>query len=51
MYYGDGPSYAMVADRATEMNGRGGFFHTNDRALVEHLVFQLQRDLGIPNSV
>jgi hypothetical protein len=26
------------------------FFHTSDRVLVEHLVFQLQRDLGIPLS-
>jgi hypothetical protein len=24
------------------------FFHTDDRALVEHLAFQFQKDLGLP---
>lgn len=50
LYYGDGPAYAMVTG---EPDGRGGqpFFHTGDRALVEQMAFQLQRDLGIPLGV
>jgi len=42
--YGDGPAYAFVASSS----GDGSVCHTSDRGLVEHLVFQLQRDLGIP---
>ncbi len=49
LHYGDGPAYALVSD------GQGGrsatVRHTADRHLVEHLVFQLQRDLGIPLGV
>jgi len=50
LYYGDGPAYALVTG---EPDGRGGqpFFHTGDRALVEQMAFQLQRDLGIPLGV
>jgi hypothetical protein len=47
LYYGDGPAYAMLTDHKQTAEGLG-FFHTSDRVLVEHLVFQLQRDLGIP---
>lgn len=43
LYYGDGPAYALVSDTAGH-----SMFHTADRALVEHLALQLQRDLGIP---
>jgi DNA-binding response OmpR family regulator/GGDEF domain-containing protein len=48
LYYGDGPVYAMVASERTDGEGEQPFFHTSDRALVEHLAFQLKRDLGIP---
>jgi len=51
LYYGDGPAYAMVTDAPADGGGGADFFHTGDRALVEHLVFQLQRDLDIPQSV
>ncbi len=47
VYYGEGPAYAMVSDSAGD-GGKGGVFHTDERVLVEHLAFQLQRDLGIP---
>jgi two-component system cell cycle response regulator len=47
LYYGDGPAYAMLTAHKPSAEGLG-FFHTSDRVLVEHLVFQLQRDLGIP---
>jgi two-component system cell cycle response regulator len=47
LYYGEGPAYAMVSDSKPDDQGLS-FFHTSDRALVEHLAFQLQRDLGIP---
>ncbi len=46
-YFGDGPAYAMLTAHKSGDEGLG-FFHTSDRMLVEHLVFQLQRDLGIP---
>jgi CheY-like chemotaxis protein len=51
LYYGDGPVYAMVTGKATGRSAAPGevpFFHTADRTVVEHLAFQLQRDLGIP---
>jgi two-component system, cell cycle response regulator len=47
VYYGEGPAYALVSDSSGE-GGQGGVFHTDERVLVEHLAFQLQRDLGIP---
>jgi len=49
LYYGDGPAYALLASQRQGEKGLG-LFHTSDRVLVEHLVFQLQRDLGIPLS-
>ncbi len=48
LYYGDGPIYAMLSSEKTDAEGERPFFHTDDRALVEHLAFQLKRDLGIP---
>lgn len=48
LYYGDGPVYAMVTAPKASPDGERALFHTNDRALVEHLAFQLKRDLGIP---
>jgi len=49
IYYGDGPAYAMLAEPGRGAGGgtRWPMFHTSDRALVEHLAFQLQRDLGV----
>jgi two-component system cell cycle response regulator len=46
VYYGDGPAYAMVVGDKQRPDGVP-FFHTADRALVEQLAFQLQRDLGL----
>jgi CheY-like chemotaxis protein/GGDEF domain-containing protein len=46
VYYGEGPAYAMV--RGADVDGQAGIFHSDERVLVEHLAFQLQRDLGIP---
>ncbi len=48
LYYGEGPVYAMVGADKASAEGEARFFHTADRALVEHLAFQLKRDLGIP---
>jgi hypothetical protein len=46
VYYGEGPAYALV--RGADVDGQAGIFHSDERVLVEHLAFQLQRDLGIP---
>jgi two-component system cell cycle response regulator len=44
LYYGGGPVYALVT--AHRSDGKGlRLFHTDDRSLVEHLAFQLQKDL------
>lgn len=48
LYYGEGPAYAMVGGEKASAEGEAPFFHTCDRALVEHLAFQLKRDVGIP---
>jgi hypothetical protein len=49
LLFGDGPAYAMVRG---ERAGRDGvaFFHSDDRSLVEHLAFQLQRELALPED-
>ena len=47
VYYGEGPAYAMLSDGAGN-GAKGAVFQTDERVLVEHLAFQLQRDLGIP---
>lgn len=44
IYFGTGPAYALICDEA---GAEAPLFHTSDRSLVEHLAFQLQRDLGI----
>ena len=41
----------IVAANKPANDGGQALFHTSDRALVEHLVFQLKRDLGIPLGV
>lgn len=45
--FGEGPAYALLRERE-DGDGSATFFHTSDRALVEHLVFQLQGELGVP---
>jgi hypothetical protein len=47
IYYGEGSPYALLREPTGE-DGRVTLFHTCDRVLVEHLTFQLGRDLGIP---
>jgi DNA-binding response OmpR family regulator/GGDEF domain-containing protein len=47
VYFGDRPAYALVREPAGD-EGDVTLYHTADRVLVEHLTFQLGRDLGIP---
>jgi diguanylate cyclase (GGDEF)-like protein len=47
VYYGEGPPYALIRDELVEEESTS-FYHTSDPVLVEHLAFQLGRDLGIP---
>jgi DNA-binding response OmpR family regulator/GGDEF domain-containing protein len=43
--FGDAPAYALV--RAEKEGADGArFFHSADRGLVEHLLFQLRREIG-----
>ncbi|MFK7897244.1 MAG: response regulator [Myxococcota bacterium] len=46
VYFGDGPAYAMIGQGAVS-GERTPLFQSADRAFVEHLAFQLQRELGI----
>jgi diguanylate cyclase (GGDEF)-like protein len=46
IYYGEGPAYALLGGGASGAS----LYHTGDRALVEHLAFELQRDLDIALS-
>ncbi len=50
VYYGEGPAFAMIG-AVTAAAGSTPIFQTADRALVEHLAFELQRELGILLSV
>jgi hypothetical protein len=50
VYYGEGPAYAMIGSAATVASD-APIFQTADRNLVEHLAFELQRELGILISV
>jgi hypothetical protein len=50
IYFGDGPAYAMVG-QVNVVASRAPIFQSADRRLVEHLAFQLQRELGILVSV
>jgi DNA-binding response OmpR family regulator/GGDEF domain-containing protein len=50
VYFGDGPAYAMIG-QVTVTDDHAPVFQTADRALVEHLTFELQRELGILISV
>jgi two-component system cell cycle response regulator len=47
VYFGDRPAYALVREPGGDA-GDASLYHTSDRTLVEHLTFQLGRDLGIP---
>jgi len=46
IYYGEGPAYALLGGG----DATGSLYHTGDRALVEHLAFELQRDLDLALS-
>ena len=49
LYWGERPAYALVAGDATS-SGESTVFHTADRAVVERLATQVQRDLaGVPD--
>jgi two-component system cell cycle response regulator len=50
IYYGEGPAFAMIGS-VTSAATSTPIFQTADRALVEHLAFELQRELGILLSV
>jgi len=50
VYFGDGPAYAMIGQRTLAAT-RSAIFQTADRALVEHLAFELGRELGIVLSI
>lgn len=50
VYYGEGPAFAMIG-AVTAAVDNTPIFQTADRALVEHLAFELQRELGILLSV
>ena len=50
VYFGDGPAFAMVG-QVTLAEACAPLFQTADRALVEHLAFELQRELEILISV
>jgi hypothetical protein len=50
VYYGEGPAFAMIG-AMTAAAGSTPIFQTADRTLVEHLAFELQRELGILLSV
>ena len=47
VYFGDRPAYALVREPGGDEN-EASLYHSADRVLVEHLTFQLGRDLGIP---
>jgi FixJ family two-component response regulator/GGDEF domain-containing protein len=50
VYYGEGPAFAMIG-ALTAADEKASIYQTADRALVEHLAFELQRELGILLSV
>jgi hypothetical protein len=45
VYCGEGSAYTLVEGPAA--GGERTLFHSADRSLVEHLAFELGRDLGI----
>jgi hypothetical protein len=47
VHLGEGPAYAW-AQGAVGAGDAPAVFHTRDRGLVEHLAFELGRELGIP---
>ena len=50
VYFGEGPAYALIG-QITMAAERTPIFQTSDRALVQHLAFELQQELGIKLSV
>jgi GGDEF domain-containing protein len=47
IWYGEGPGYALLREDAPA-GEKPVLYHTDDAVVVEHLAFQLSRDLGIP---
>lgn len=47
VWYGEGPGYALVREDAAA-GERPALYHTDDPVVVEHLAFQLSREVGIP---
>jgi diguanylate cyclase (GGDEF)-like protein len=45
VYCGEGSAYTLV--EGVESGGERALFHSADRSLIEHLAFELGRDLGI----
>jgi len=45
--YGAGAVYALLREEKGDSVGVR-MYHTDDRTVVEHLTFQLQRELGLP---
>ena len=50
IHFGDGPAYALVQEES-EAGAEPRLFHTQDRGLVEHLAFRLQRELSLPSRL
>jgi len=50
IHYGDGPAYALVREEGGR-DQEPRLFHSQDRALVEHLAFRLQRELALPREI
>ncbi len=46
VYYGEGAPYALIREGGSDKSV--ALYHTSDANVVEHLAFQLGRDLGIP---
>lgn len=47
IWYGERPGYALLREDAPA-GEKPALYHTDDPVVVEHLAFQLGRDLGIP---
>jgi FixJ family two-component response regulator/GGDEF domain-containing protein len=49
VYFGDGPAFAAIG-QGPVATAKTPIFQTADRALVEYLAFELQRELAVPLS-
>ncbi len=50
LHYGEGAAYLLVRDADDGPEGVR-MFHSDDRSLVEHLAFRLQRELAVPQML